>query len=76
MQDGKDYYENLCMKAVNQCIGRAIRHAKDYACIFLIDSRYEGERIQKKLPKWIRDNGVLNINFGKSLQETSSVPIY
>jgi len=38
---GQDYYENLCMKAVNQSIGRSVRHAKDYATIVLIDQRYE-----------------------------------
>lgn len=51
---GRDYYENSCMRAVNQCIGRAIRHVNDYAAIVMIDRRYESSRIQGKLPSWIR----------------------
>ncbi|XP_037935516.1 ATP-dependent DNA helicase DDX11 [Teleopsis dalmanni] len=50
---GNEYYENLCMKAVNQCIGRSVRHIRDYACVYLLDERYSSERIQKKLPHWI-----------------------
>lgn len=57
-QDGKaaarDFYENVCMRAVNQCIGRAIRHRSDYAAILMLDRRYSGQRIQAKLPRWIR----------------------
>lgn len=52
--EGRDFYENACMRAVNQCIGRAIRHRNDYAAIILIDKRYGTERIQSKLPGWIK----------------------
>uniref|UniRef100_A0A1J3GME6 Putative ATP-dependent RNA helicase DDX11-like protein 8 n=1 Tax=Noccaea caerulescens TaxID=107243 RepID=A0A1J3GME6_NOCCA len=60
---GKEYYENLCMKAVNQSIGRAIRHEKDYAAILLVDARYSNDPSKRtshshpssKLPKWIKD---------------------
>ncbi|KAI8117956.1 ATP-dependent DNA helicase DDX11 [Lucilia cuprina] len=50
---GSEYYENLCMKAVNQCIGRSVRHIRDYACVYLLDERYARENIQRKLPQWI-----------------------
>jgi chromosome transmission fidelity protein 1 len=56
--DGKaaarDFFENACMRAVNQCVGRAIRHKNDYAAILMLDRRYGTKRIQDKLPKWIR----------------------
>lgn len=37
---GQAYYEDLCMNAVNQCIGRVIRHANDWAAILLADARW------------------------------------
>ncbi|KAK9239134.1 helicase C-terminal domain-containing protein [Lipomyces kononenkoae] len=51
----REYYENVCMRAVNQSIGRGIRHAKDYTVILFVDSRFGNATIQNKLPKWIRD---------------------
>lgn len=53
-QAARDFYENACMRAVNQSIGRAIRHRNDYAAIVLIDRRFGTERIKGKLPGWIR----------------------
>ncbi|XP_074663103.1 ATP-dependent DNA helicase DDX11-like [Tubulanus polymorphus] len=50
---GQQHYENLCMKAVNQSIGRAIRHKDDYATIVLLDQRYLKPSIVAKLPGWI-----------------------
>jgi chromosome transmission fidelity protein 1 len=50
---GKAYYENLCMRAVNQSIGRSIRHVGDHATIVLLDQRYGTPRIASKLPRWI-----------------------
>jgi chromosome transmission fidelity protein 1 len=53
-QAARDFYENACMRAVNQSIGRAIRHQKDYAAIVFVDRRFGTERIRGKLPGWIR----------------------
>lgn len=50
------FCEALCMKAVNQSIGRSIRHIHDYSAIVLLDHRYGGARIQELLPQWIRNN--------------------
>ncbi|XP_065320244.1 ATP-dependent DNA helicase DDX11-like isoform X1 [Gordionus sp. m RMFG-2023] len=52
----KEYYHNMCMKSVNQCIGRAIRHKQDYAIIILSDNRYNKAYIKARLPKWIKDS--------------------
>ncbi|CAN0878242.1 ATP-dependent DNA helicase DDX11 [Linum grandiflorum] len=73
---GKEYYENLCMKAVNQSIGRAIRHANDYAAILLVDRRYtasssdslkrSASHPSNKLPNWIKDRLVpTTSNYGE-----------
>lgn len=53
-QTSRDFYENACMRAVNQSIGRAIRHRGDYAAIVLLDRRFGTERIRGKLPGWIQ----------------------
>eukprot|EP00624_Nannochloropsis_granulata_P000265 evm.model.NODE_10932_length_14799_cov_18.808027.7 len=56
---GKIYYQNLCMRAVNQSIGRAIRHANDWAAIVLVDRRYFMDpSILPLLPNWIADRVV------------------
>lgn len=67
---GREYYENVCMRAVNQCIGRAIRHKEDYAAIYLLDQRYEGARIQKKLPGWIQQSISSQSNVARVVKQT------
>ena len=51
---GKAFYDNLCMKAVNQSVGRSIRHINDFASVLLVDARYSQERVHSLLPGWIR----------------------
>ncbi|KAK6124986.1 hypothetical protein DH2020_041260 [Rehmannia glutinosa] len=70
---GKEYYENLCMKAVNQSVGRAIRHINDYAAILLVDARYASDSPKRsfshstdKLPQWIKSHLVTTTpNYGE-----------
>lgn len=57
-QAAREFYENACMRAVNQSIGRAIRHRGDYAAVVLVDRRFGTERIRGKLPGWIREGVV------------------
>ncbi|KAL5975897.1 hypothetical protein ACLOJK_020225 [Asimina triloba] len=71
-QRGREYYENLCMKAVNQSIGRAIRHVNDYAAILLVDLRYSSNPsrgcfspITNKLPQWMKSCLVSAENYGE-----------
>ncbi|XP_006862835.1 PREDICTED: putative ATP-dependent RNA helicase DDX11-like protein 8-like [Chrysochloris asiatica] len=61
---GKALVENLCMKAVNQSVGRAIRHQKDFASIVLLDQRYARPPTLAKLPAWIRDRVEVKVTFG------------
>ena len=62
----KDYYVNLCMKAVNQCVGRAIRHINDYAAILLLDGRYvEQTAVSSRLSNWIGKSLRRSRNFGE-----------
>ncbi|KAL4945329.1 hypothetical protein BDV06DRAFT_185020 [Aspergillus oleicola] len=71
---GRDFYENACMRAVNQCIGRAIRHRNDYAAIVLIDKRYGRSNIQAKLPSWIKqslDKDSAHVPAGKTIDNLS-----
>lgn len=52
----REYADNTTMRAVNQSIGRAIRHKNDFAAIYLIDKRFATARIQTKLPGWLRES--------------------
>lgn len=60
------YGINQAMNKVNQAIGRAIRHANDYAAVVLMDIRYK--RFTSKLSPWI--NSKLKIlNCCQTLEE-------
>lgn len=66
---GTELYENMCMNAVNQSIGRAIRHRGDWASLVLLDTRYAAPRIRDKLPKWIGRNVAVAETFGEAVRE-------
>lgn len=63
---GQRHYENLCMKAVNQSIGRAVRHKDDYASVILLDQRYLSPSRQVSLPAWIQRSLESHERFGSA----------
>ena len=67
---GSDWYLQDCMRAVNQSLGRVIRHSKDYGVLIVIDERYTQEKIKQMFSGWLRDSireDILNLNFLKRL---------
>ena len=42
----------MCCRALNQAIGRCIRHRLDYGAILLIDERFQQPRNQLNLSRW------------------------
>lgn len=54
---GKEFYQNLCIKAVNQAIGRAFRHKEDWAVVVFMDIRYSRQEIRSGLTQWIEKQG-------------------
>lgn len=69
---GHELYINLCMKAVNQSIGRAVRHQNDFAALILLDRRYARPEIKQRLPGWIRDQVTVADRFGSMVQQTAA----
>jgi chromosome transmission fidelity protein 1 len=64
---GRSLCEGMCMKAVNQSIGRAIRHVQDFACVVLLDQRYHTQpQLQAQLPAWIRRRLLTCISTGST----------
>lgn len=51
---GDEWYNQQASRAVNQAIGRVIRHRNDYGAILFFDDRFCQQRIISQLSKWIR----------------------
>lgn len=51
---GAQWYTMQTMRAVNQAVGRAIRHRLDYGAILLCDERFQSGHLQGLISKWIR----------------------
>jgi chromosome transmission fidelity protein 1 len=72
-ENSQNFYENICMRAVNQSIGRSIRHIGDYSTIYLIDQRFSLPRIQQKLSGWVKDRICPSKNFDTIIEESKDL---
>jgi len=62
------------MRAVNQAVGRVIRHRNDYGAIILADERFAGGSIQSQLSAWIRPHVQRNETFSKCMLRCATNP--
>ncbi len=51
---GSEWYMVEATVAVNQAVGRAIRHRNDFGVVLLCDERFEGGGVRNKISKWLR----------------------
>ncbi|GAB0096775.1 Regulator of telomere elongation helicase 1 homolog [Sergentomyia squamirostris] len=74
MISGNDWYCLEASRAVNQAIGRVIRHRNDYGAILLCDSRFQNHQQKNQLSKWVQGhlkapNSSTGANFGPVIGE-------
>ena len=51
---GNAWYEIQAFRALNQALGRCIRHRKDWGAILMVDARYgQITRYVESLSKWV-----------------------
>ncbi|NWI66671.1 RTEL1 helicase, partial [Todus mexicanus] len=68
---GREWYSQQASRAVNQAIGRVIRHRQDYGAIFLCDHRFTTGSVRNKLPSWVRPYVSVYDNFGHAVRSVS-----
>ena len=49
---GQDWYNLEAFRALNQAIGRVIRHKNDFGAVILLDKRFAYEANASKLPRY------------------------
>ena len=61
------WYALQMKRALNQAIGRAIRHRADYGCVFLLDYRFQNQT--QDLSRWCRDFVRDPVNYGDMISQ-------
>ena len=62
---GEEWYTQQATRAVNQALGRVIRHKGDYGAILLCDERYSSPRAQKNISSWLQPHVRTCAGFGE-----------
>ncbi|XP_059263414.1 regulator of telomere elongation helicase 1 isoform X1 [Mustela nigripes] len=68
---GHEWYRQQASRAVNQAIGRVIRHRHDYGAIFLCDHRFTQPDARAQLPSWVRPHVKVYDSFGHIIRDVA-----
>ncbi|GIL55719.1 hypothetical protein Vafri_11262 [Volvox africanus] len=69
---GDAWYNQQAFRALNQAVGRCIRHKYDWGAIILLDERFRSNQLQQQLSRWVRTAVKVQDNFNMSLAELSA----
>ncbi|XP_071452899.1 regulator of telomere elongation helicase 1 homolog [Hetaerina americana] len=67
-QTGQDWYNLEASRAVNQAVGRVIRHSSDYGAILLCDKRFDSPSFKRELSAWLQPHFKAYSNFGEVMK--------
>ncbi|XP_046858545.1 regulator of telomere elongation helicase 1-like [Xenia sp. Carnegie-2017] len=66
---GRQWYQQQASRAVNQAVGRVLRHKEDFGAIIFCDERFAFPMHTAELPKWMKPYIRGFENFGSILKE-------
>ncbi|XP_071807478.1 regulator of telomere elongation helicase 1-like [Asterias amurensis] len=69
---GQEWYCQQASRAVNQAIGRVIRHKEDFGAILLCDKRFSHHDTRMQLPSWVRPYVNVYQQFGKAIRDLTT----
>jgi regulator of telomere elongation helicase 1 len=55
------------LRAVNQAMGRVIRHRWDYGAVLLADERFGSAQNKRHLSRWLREHVEAHSSFGGAI---------
>lgn len=68
LMNGDQWYETQAFRALNQGLGRCIRHRDDWGAILIVDCRFATkERYTAAISKWVRQRLVHHGKFDKAM---------
>ncbi|XP_015071243.1 regulator of telomere elongation helicase 1 homolog isoform X2 [Solanum pennellii] len=62
---GEDWYTQQATRAVNQAVGRVIRHKDDFGAIIFCDERFTYSNRQSQISRWIQPHIKCHSKFGE-----------
>ncbi|GAB2293557.1 Regulator of telomere elongation helicase 1 [Dionaea muscipula] len=61
---GEEWYDQQASRAVNQAVGRVIRHRHDYGALIFCDERFTSSHRQSQVSRWIQPHMKCYSKFG------------
>ncbi|EAN32138.1 DNA repair helicase (rad3) family protein [Theileria parva strain Muguga] len=67
-----EWYTSQAIRAINQAVGRSIRHDRDYGAILLADYRFKHIPVKPNLSKWVLNRLKLYTRMDECIESLSS----